>query len=60
MDSLRRLCEHRLRRRLLAVDAPWVGLGLLLTEPTYGGLRPRVRTEHFPITSTFAAWRGRA
>ena len=30
-DRLRRLREHRLRRRLLAVDVGWLGMGLLLT-----------------------------
>ena len=48
--------EHRLRRRrrrLLAVDAPWLGMGVLLTEPCYSvGVAPPTRMEHFPITST--------
>ena len=30
-DRLRRLRGHRLRRRLLAVDVGWLGMGLLLT-----------------------------
>ena len=54
MGSLRRL-EHRLRRRrkLLAVDAPWLGMALLVTEPCYSvGVAAPGRREHFPITST--------
>jgi len=47
VGRLRRL-EHRLRRRLLAVDAPWLGMGLLLTEPCYSvGLRPPLEWSTF-------------
>ena len=53
VGRLRRL-EHRLqRRKLLAVDAPWLGMALLVTEPCYSvGVAARGRREHFPITST--------